>query len=120
MRFMILITHNEKTSEMVRHEAGSQLFAAYQAYTKDMMAAGVMLAGAPLHGTARGARVRIVEGKRHVTDGPFTEAKEVIGGYYLIEVASREEAIAWAARCPAAGHAGGFAEVREVEEIPVL
>jgi hypothetical protein len=77
--------------------------------------AGVLLAGEGLHPSKAGARVRFQGGKAHVSDGPFTEAKEVIGGYWLIQAKSREEALAWAVRAPCPD--GEMIEVRRVYEM---
>jgi hypothetical protein len=76
------------------------LFAAYMKYNEDMTKAGVLLAAEGLNPAGKSARVGISGGKRAVLDGPFAETKELVGGFYLIECASREEAIAWAMRCP--------------------
>ena len=116
MRYMILISSNEQGELCAPPEAQAELYAAYEKYTQDLQKAGVLLAGEALLPTERGSRVRVREGKRTVTDGPFSEAKEVIGGYYLIQVKSKEEAIEWASRCPAAHD--GTVEVREVMELP--
>ena len=85
------------------------------AYNEELTKAGVLLALDGLHGPSKGARVRFSGGTGTVTDGPFTEAKEVIGGYWLIQVTSKEEAIAWATRCPADD--GNVIEVRRVFEL---
>jgi hypothetical protein len=118
MRYMILIASDEAAEAKATQADREQVFGAYMKYTEDLRKAGVMLAGDALQGTDKGARVVVREGKRKVTDGPFAEAKEVIGGYYLIQVKSKEEAIEWASRCPGAQHGG--VEVREVMEIPDL
>lgn len=114
MRYMILILSDEKGELCAPQGEQEKLFAAYDKYTQDLQKAGVLLAGDALLPTERGAHVTVREGKRTVTDGPFSEAKEVIGGYYLIQVKSKEEAVEWASRCPGA-HAGKI-EVREVME----
>jgi hypothetical protein len=108
MRYLILIAGDENCDD--------DISAAYEKYTEDLKAAGVLLAGEALQPSRKGgARVTVTGGKRLVTDGPFSEAKELVGGYYLIEVRSREEALEWAARCPAAHHPEyGYAELREV------
>jgi hypothetical protein len=108
MRYLILIAGDENCDD--------DISAAYVKYTEDLKASGVLLAGEALQPSGKGgARVTVTAGKRRVTDGPFSEAKELVGGYYLIEVRSREEAIEWAARCPAAQHPEyGYAELREV------
>jgi hypothetical protein len=73
-------------------------------YNEALKDAGVLITLDGLHPPSMGARVSFAGGKPVVTDGPFTESKEVLGGYWMIEVASREEAIAWAKRCPASGN----------------
>ena len=77
--------------------------------------AGVLLSLDGLQPSSKGARVSFSGGKPTVTDGPFTEAKEVIGGYWIIQVKSKEEAVEWASRCPAAD--GDVIEVRQVYEM---
>jgi hypothetical protein len=113
MRFMILMIPGDK-----KVEAGilpdEKLIAAMMKYNEDLTKAGVLLALDGLHPSSKGARIRFSGGKRTVTDGPFTEAKEVIGGYWLWQVKSKEEAIEWASRCPAAD--GDVLEVRQVHE----
>jgi hypothetical protein len=114
MRYMILVAGNERAALAMSPEQGEQTVAAYQKYVEDLKRAGVLLAGEALHGSGHGgARVTVVGGKRKSTDGPFSESKEVVGGYFLIDVKSREEALEWAARCPAAHGAASYAEVRE-------
>ncbi len=84
-------------------------------YNEELTKAGVLLALDGLHPTSKGARVSFSGGKSTVTDGPFTEAKELIGGYWLIQVKSKEEAVEWASRCP--GGDGDVIEVRQVFEM---
>jgi len=113
MQFMILIGSDEAAEAKASPKEQEEVFMAYNKYSEDLKKAGVMLAGDALHPTSKGARVSVDgSGKRKVVDGPFAEAKEVIGGYYLIQVKSKEEAVEWAARCPGAAH--GVVEVREV------
>jgi hypothetical protein len=83
-------------------------------YNESLQKAGVLLALDGLHPPSMGARVSFQGGKPVVTDGPFAEAKEVVGGYWLIQVKSREEAIQWACRCP--GSDNEVIEVRQVQE----
>jgi hypothetical protein len=83
-------------------------------YNETLQKAGVLLALDGLHPTSMGARVSFSGGKAKVTDGPFAEAKEVVGGYWMIQVKSREEAIEWASRCPAADNE--TIEIRQVME----
>jgi hypothetical protein len=117
MRYAILIAGDEGASLTMTEEESRSIIAAYGKYTDDLTKAGVLLAGEGFHPTARGARVTVAAGKRKVTDGPFTEAKEVIGGYFVIQVKSKEEALEWAERCPAAHTSErSFVEVREIME----
>jgi len=83
-------------------------------YNESLQKAGVLLALDGLHPPSMGARVSFSGGKPKVTDGPFTEAKEVLGGYWMIQVKSKEEAVEWAKRCPASDNE--VIEVRQVQE----
>jgi hypothetical protein len=89
--------------------------AAMMKYNEALQEAGVLLALDGLHPPSMGARVSFSKGTPIVTDGPFAEAKEVLGGYWMIKVNSREEAIEWAKRCPAS--ANEIIEVRQVQEM---
>jgi hypothetical protein len=84
-------------------------------YNQDLKDAGVLLALDGLHPPSTGARVSFKTGKPIVTDGPFAESKEVLGGYWMIDVKSREEAIAWAKKCPASENE--IIEIRQVQEM---
>ncbi len=84
-------------------------------YNESLQKAGVLLALDGLHPPSMGARVRFKDGKPTVQDGPFAEAKEVLGGYWMIQVASREEAIEWARRAPISDNE--IIEIRQVQEI---
>jgi hypothetical protein len=88
--------------------------AAMMRYNEALREAGVLLALDGLHPPSMGARISFSGGKPMVTDGPFSEAKEVVGGYWMIQVGSKEEAIAWASRCPASDNE--VIEVRQVQE----
>jgi hypothetical protein len=83
-------------------------------FNDDLAAAGVLLALEGLHPGSQGVRARPAAGKWKVSDGPFAETKEVIGGYWLWQVNSREEAIEWIKRCPLAAHSEGEIELRQV------
>ncbi|XXU13202.1 YciI family protein [Sorangium sp. So ce861] len=89
--------------------------AAMMKYNESLQKAGVLLALDGLHPPSMGARISFPGGKPQVVDGPFAEAKEVLGGYWMIQVKSREEAIAWASRCP--GSEDAIVEVRQVQEL---
>jgi hypothetical protein len=84
-------------------------------YNEALQKAGVLLALDGLHPPSMGARVSFAGGKPLVTDGPFTEAKEVLGGYWMIQVTSKQEAIEWASRCPASENE--IIEIRQVQEL---
>lgn len=101
MRFMITAAPGPNDAKaQADAPLDERLFAEYMKFNEDMMKAGVLIAAEGLNPDGKGARVEISGGKRAVVDGPFAETKELIGGFYLIEVASREEAIEWALRCP--------------------
>jgi len=114
MRFMILVKADKTT------EAGAlpdeKLLAEMGKYNEEMAKAGVLLAGEGLHPSSKGARVRFSGAKRTVIDGPFTETKELIAGFWLIQVKSKEEAIEWVKRCPNPTGAEGELEIRQVFE----
>ena len=114
MRFMMLMI--PKGYEKVQPGAmpDAKTVAAMMKYNESLQKAGVLLALDGLHPPSAGARVSFSGGKATVTDGPFAEAKEVLGGYWMIQVKSKEEAIAWATRCPASDNE--VIEVRQVQE----
>jgi hypothetical protein len=112
MRFMMLMIPN--ISEEDWHP-GPDAIAEMGKFNDELAKAGVLLALDGLQPPSKGARVTFAGGKPSVTDGPFTEAKELIGGYWLIQARSKEEAVAWASRCPAGD--GNVIEVRQVYEL---
>jgi hypothetical protein len=121
MRFMLLVKANADSEAGVM--PSKELVAAMGAFNGEMVRAGVMLAGEGLQASSKGARVRFSGGKRTVIDGPFTETKELIAGWWLIQVKSLEEAIEWARRCPAPMGEGVEAEIEvrqvfETEDFP--
>lgn len=98
-----------------------KLFAAYMKYNEDLAKAGVLVASEGLNPAAAPARVVRAGDKRAVVDGPYAEAKELVGGFYLIDVKSREEAIAWALRCPVGMGTDEVLEIRQLtgaEDLP--
>ena len=99
MRFMMLMYPGAK-AESGRLPTAEEI-GPMMKYNEELQRAGVLLALDGLHPSARGARIRFNSGKATVTDGPFAEAKELIGGYWIIQVKSREEALEWASRIPA-------------------
>jgi hypothetical protein len=92
----------------------AQLFSAYMSFNEEMYKAGVLVAAEGLNPGSPGARIEVKKGKRAVVDGPFAESKELVGGFYIIDVKSREEAIAWALRAPSGL---GFDDVLEVRQL---
>ncbi len=99
MRFIITASPDPNAPKTdPSHDPG--LLAAYMKFNEEMHRAGVLIASEGLNPAAKGARIGVVGGRRVVLDGPFTETKELVGGFYLIKVASLDEAIAWALRCP--------------------
>jgi hypothetical protein len=118
MRFMLMVRATNVTEAGIFPEGSKELFAAMGRYNEEMVKAGVMLAGEGLQPSSKGARVKFSGGRRTVTDGPFAEAKELIAGFWLIQVKSREEAIEWVKRCPApmGADAEGVIEIRQVYE----
>ena len=119
MRYLILIGHDERGVNLLTPEQHNGLVGAYQRYEAELKKAGVLLGGDPLQPSAGAVRISSESGKRKLRDGPFSESKEIIGGYILIEVKSRDEAVEWASRCPAAELGGwSYVEVREIQEIP--
>jgi hypothetical protein len=116
MQFLLLIHGDERAQAKMTPAETEKHFAAYMAYTNELVKAGVMRGGEPLKPSGGGAKVTVRDGKTRVVDGPFTESKEVLGGFYMVECASRDEAIRWAAKCPGASE--GTMEVREVLPVP--
>jgi len=112
MRYLLMIHTDEKAMEAARKEDAGKIMAAYGAYTAAMKEAGVYVGGERLHPSATATVVRVKDGKNQVLNGPYAEIKEQLGGYYLIEAADLDAAIAWAARCP--GAATGAVEVRPI------
>jgi len=114
MRFMILIKADKKSEAGVMPD--TQLLTDMGKFNEELVKAGVMLAGEGLHPSSKGARVRFSGDKRTVIDGPFTEAKELIAGFWLWQVKSKEEAIEWVKRCPNPMDGETEVEIRQVFE----
>jgi hypothetical protein len=115
MRFMMLMIPKGYERATPGTMPSADAVAAMMKYNESLQKAGVLLTLDGLHPPSMGARVTFVGGKPKVTDGPFAEAKEVLGGYWMIQVKSREEAIEWAKRCP--GGENEMIEVRQVQEM---
>jgi hypothetical protein len=115
MRFMMLMIPKGYESAKPGTMPDAERVAAMMKYNESLQKAGVLLALDGLQPPSMGARVTFAGGKPKVTDGPFAEAKEVLGGYWMIQVKSKEEAIQWATRCP--GSENEIIEVRRVHEM---
>lgn len=117
MKFIMMVKAN-KDSEAGKMPS-EELLSAMGKYNEELMKAGVLLDLAGLQPSSKGARVRFSKGKRSVVDGPFAETKELIGGYWIIQVRSREEAIEWAKRvpCPHGEGQDGEIEIRQFFEL---
>lgn len=119
MRFMIIRKADPETEAGAK--ASEELIEAMAKYNEEMINAGVLLGGDGLHPSSRGARIRFSNGTPIITDGPFTEAKEMIAGYTLIQVASRDEALEWVKRWPTLdGHGNVELELRQLYELDEL
>lgn len=114
MRFMMLMIPKGYETATPGTVPDAAAVGAMMKYNEALQKAGVLLALDGLHPPSMGARVSFSNGQPTVEDGPFAEAKEVVGGYWLIQVRSREEAIEWASRCPAGNNE--VIEVRQVQE----
>jgi hypothetical protein len=114
MRFMMLMIPKGYETAAPGTMPDAEGVAAMMKYNEELQRAGILLALDGLHPPSAGARVTFEGGKPKVTDGPFPEAKEVLGGYWMIQVRSRDEAIEWARRCPAGENE--IIEIRQVQE----
>lgn len=114
MRFMVLMKANSDSEAGVM--PSEQILAEMGRYNEELVNAGIMLAGEGLHPTSKGARVRFSDGRISVVDGPFTETKELIAGFWMFQVASLDEAIEWVKRCPHPEEGDMEIEIRQVFE----
>ena len=115
MRFMVMVRATAETEAGVK--PSEALLAAMAKYNEELVKAGVMLDGMGLQPSAKGARVRFNGKKRTVIDGPFAEAKELVAGYWMIQVKSLDEAIEWVKRCPNPMDGESEIEIRQVYEL---
>lgn len=116
MKYVLLIHHDEHAWEKLSDAERQPLLAEFRALRLELASTGVFLGGAPLQPTSVATTVRMRDGKRLVTDGPFAETREQLGGYFLVNANDREDAVAIAARIP--GARWGTVEVRQVVERP--
>jgi hypothetical protein len=114
MRFMAMVKATADSEAGVM--PSEDLLAAMNAYNEELVKAGVMLAGEGLHPSSKGARVRFEGDQRTVIDGPFTETKELVAGFWILECKSREEALEWIKRCPNPMEGTSEIELRQVFE----
>jgi hypothetical protein len=114
MRFMMMVRASAESETGI--PPTRELIEAMGRYNEEMAKAGVLLAGEGLQPSSKGARVRFSGGQRTVLDGPFSETKELIAGFWLIQARSKEEAVEWARRCPAPMGEGADAEI-EIRQV---
>lgn len=112
MRFIVMVKATPESEAGIM--PSEQLLAEMTSYNEELVKAGVMLAGEGLHPSSRGARVRFSGKNRSVVDGPFAETKELIAGFWIIQVKSREEAIEWVKRCPNPMESESEIEIRQI------
>jgi len=115
MRVMVIVKANSDSEAGIM--PSQELLAAMGAYNEELVAAGVMLAGEGIHPSARGKRVLFSGDRREVVDGPFAETKELLAGFWIWEVASMDDAVEWAKRCPNPAGAESSLELRPVFEM---
>jgi hypothetical protein len=114
MRFMAMVKATPESEAGVM--PSRELLDAMNAYNEELVKAGVMLAGEGLHPSSKGARVRFEGSERTVIDGPFTETKELVAGFWILQCKSREEALEWVKRCPNPMEGPSEIELRQVFE----
>ena len=114
MRFMVLVKADKNSEAGVM--PSEKLLADMGRYNEELMKAGVLLAGEGLHPSSKGARVKFSGAKRTVVDGPFPESKDLVCGFWILQVKSRQEAIEWVKRCPNPMEGETELEIRQVFE----
>ena len=114
MRFMVIVKANKDSEAGVM--PSTEMLSAMGKYNEELVKAGVMLAGEGLHPSSKGARVKFSGNSRTVVDGPFAETKELVAGFWLWDVKSKEEAIEWVKRCPNPMPGDSEIEIRQVFE----
>jgi hypothetical protein len=116
VQYMLLIYNQEDNWERLSDGEQAAAIRAYRDFTEELRSAGAMVAGDRLQHTANATTVRVRDGQQLVTDGPFAETKEQLGGYYLIEADSLDDAIEWATKLPGSHH--GTVEIRAIAQVP--
>ena len=115
MRFIITAqAGTDETKASTQAGFDEELFAAYMRFNEEMHKAGVLVASEGLNPAARGARVAVSKGKRYLVDGPFAESTELVGGFYILDVKSLDEAIQWALRAPSGLGTDDVLEIRQL------
>ncbi len=112
MLYMLLIGRDDKVEVPIPEAEATRMLEGHRRFTEELRAVGKLVAGERLRPESDASRMRMKAGHRQVTDGPFTETKEVLGGFYLIDCATRDEAMEWAAKIPLRD--GGHVEVRPI------
>ncbi len=115
MKYLLMIYADEAGQQAITPSDAQQMMSAYGAYTEALGKAGALLASNRLQPTSTATTVRMKGSKTEVLNGPYAETREQLGGFYLIEAADLDAALAWAARCPGASH--GTMEVRPIWEM---
>ena len=115
MRFMVLVKASKESED--GKMPSEEMLAAMAKFNEEMVKAGVMLDGNGLHPSSKGARIRFSGDKRTVIDGPFAETKELVAGYWIIQVKSKAEAIEWIKRCPNPQMVDSEIEIRQLFEL---
>lgn len=116
MQYLLMIYSAENAWQQMTDSERQQGVAAYQAYTESLRKADVILGSNRLQPTKTATTVRLIDGKPQVLDGPYSDSKEQLAGYYLIDAPDLDAAITWASRCPGASH--GVMEVRPIWTMP--
>jgi hypothetical protein len=114
MRFMVMVKANSDSEAGILPD--EKLLTAMGKYNEELVKAGVMLAGEGLHPSSKGARVKFSGSKRTVVDGPFTETKELVAGFWIMQVKSKAEVIEWVKRCPNPMPGDSEIEIRQIFE----
>ncbi len=116
MQYLLMIYAAESAEPTPGSDQFMQLIQEYGAFTEEVKAAGAFIGGEPLEPVATATTVRVRDGESLVTDGPFAETKEVLGGYYLLECENLDQALEYAAKIPSAKY--GSIEVRPIMQLP--
>jgi hypothetical protein len=116
MRYLALIYSNEQSNQNMSPEEGEKVMGAWWKFTSDLQSSGKMLGGEALQSTLTATTVRLQNGSPLVTDGPFAETKEQLGGYYLINATDLDDAIKWVSQMPVMER-GGCVEIRPIWEL---